>query len=267
VPSDARHELFGADPNDFVAARDQLARDLRAAGDKDEAAAIKKLRRPTVLVWALNQVSRADPDALGALLEASRAARTAQEQVLGGAEGDVLRDAVNARRRASARVLAAARDVIDRSGRASATHERELETALNAVVASERLTDALERGELTTVESGDAEASDDLLASLSASAAIARPRLRAVQDKERVPSPRLRAAQEKLERHRAEAEAAAAELRDAEHALKTAEAAFARAERDLTAAQRSADAARKVFDRAEQAQARSEEAVAALEGE
>jgi hypothetical protein len=213
----------------------------------------------------LNQVPRTDPDAVATLVRASNDARTAQEQVLGGADGDLLRDAVNARRHAAAHVVRAARGVIDSSGRSGAAHERELESVLNTIVASDRLTAEFERGELTTLEGSDEDAADDLLANLSASAAIARPRLRAVQEEERAPSPRLRNAQEKLERHRAEADAAGADLREAERALKAAEAAAARADRELTAARRAAEAARKAYDRAEHAQARSEEAVAALE--
>src|SRR5262249_38111386 len=61
IPESA-HALFALDPNDFVTARDQRARELRKEGEKDEAAAVKALRRPTVPVWALNQVARQRPE-------------------------------------------------------------------------------------------------------------------------------------------------------------------------------------------------------------
>ncbi len=95
----SRSDLFTVAPDEFVAARDQLARDLRAAGDKEEAAAVKGLRRPAVPVWALNQVARSDPQAIRELLAASEDARGAQHDVLDGAEADVLRAALARRRR------------------------------------------------------------------------------------------------------------------------------------------------------------------------
>ena len=64
-------DLYELDPKDFVAGRDQLARDLRADGDKDGAKAVKGLRRPSIPIWALNQVARQQPDVVEALVQAS----------------------------------------------------------------------------------------------------------------------------------------------------------------------------------------------------
>jgi chromosome segregation ATPase len=265
VEPGARQDLFGVDPNEFVAMRDRLAKELRASGAKDEANEVKALRRPTVLIWALNQVSRHDTDALSALVEASRAARDAQEEVLAGAEGGVLRDAVTARRHAISAVVAAARRAIEASGRSAEAQERELDSALNAIVGSARLTEQLERGELTTLDSDDADESSDLLASLAGSVG-AKPsaKARARETAKATSSPRLRNAQEKLERHRADADEAAGRLREAEHAVKHAQTALTRAERDLAAAQRERERVQAVHARARDAVARDEEAVARL---
>src|SRR3954454_2663894 len=78
VTADSRHALFGVAPEEFVAARDALVRELKDAGAKADAAEIKRLRRPSVAVWALNQVSRTNPDAVHRLLVASATARDAQ---------------------------------------------------------------------------------------------------------------------------------------------------------------------------------------------
>ena len=59
---EARSHLFAVKLEEFVAERDRLAAQLKAAGDKTGAAALKKLARPTVNVWALNQVARFDRD-------------------------------------------------------------------------------------------------------------------------------------------------------------------------------------------------------------
>ncbi len=260
----ARHALFGVDPNEFIAERDQLVRELRATGEKGDAAAVKALRRPTIPMWALNQVSRTDSDALGALVDASRAARTAQDQVLGGAEGSVLREAVARRREAAATVVAAARRVIDASGRSSDAHARDLENVLNTIVGSELLTARLHDGELVTIESDDGGESAGLLGSLSVSVP---PRARQpARSAKSAPWVQLCKAQEKLARHRGEADSAATQLRAAEQAVTEAESGVTRAERELASARRARDAAARIAGRARHAVARSEDAVRDLEG-
>jgi hypothetical protein len=256
-----RHDLFAVAPEEFVAARDQLVRELRAAGDKDEAADVKRLRRPAVPVWALNQVASADPRAVHELLDASADARTAQDEVLAGADADVLRAALARRKQALAAVSRAARDVLDASGRPGDAHVRDVESALNTIVASERLGEDLRRGELTTIDA-DEDAGDDLLSNLSASVEDRPARSRMPS---RVPSRGLRNAREKLEQHRTEAVEAADRLVEAEREVADAEAAVARAERDLAAARRAHHAAQQTAARADQAVARSEDAVARLE--
>ncbi len=81
-------ELYVATPPEFVARRDHLAAQARAAGDGALAAAIKALRRPTVGAWYLNVASRAGLRSLRDLLALGDSLRTASE------EGDfvVLRD-------------------------------------------------------------------------------------------------------------------------------------------------------------------------------
>lgn len=65
---DARLDaLYAGPPEEFVAGRDALARDVAAAGDAVGSARIKKLRRPTVAGWAVNQVARAHAEEVGAL--------------------------------------------------------------------------------------------------------------------------------------------------------------------------------------------------------
>ena len=46
---------------EFVPARDQLARQLRAAGDREAARQVASLRRPSISAWAANQLAQAAP--------------------------------------------------------------------------------------------------------------------------------------------------------------------------------------------------------------
>ena len=49
-------QLYGLPLEEFTKARDAEARRLRAEGDKDAAAAVKALEKPTKAAWAINQV-------------------------------------------------------------------------------------------------------------------------------------------------------------------------------------------------------------------
>jgi hypothetical protein len=90
--------LYGADLEDFVGARDALAKKLRAEGDREGAAAVKKLPKPTRAAWAVNRLARERPDEVQALVDAGEALAGAQEQLLDGADAAVLRGAAEAAR-------------------------------------------------------------------------------------------------------------------------------------------------------------------------
>ena len=95
--------LYALPPEEFVAARNALARTL----PKPEAAEVRKLRRPSVVAWAINQAVRRSPALVAALLDAGEALRAAQEAaVTGGGGGAALREATAARRDAVRRLAA-----------------------------------------------------------------------------------------------------------------------------------------------------------------
>ena len=80
--------LYGLAPVEFVAARNQLAKELRSSGHRDLAEQIMSLRRPTVLAGEMNRVLRLEPDLVDTLLAAALALRSGQLHLLAG-------DAVN----------------------------------------------------------------------------------------------------------------------------------------------------------------------------
>ena len=103
----------------FVATRDQLARRLRAAGDRATARQVAGLRRPPVSAWAANQLAHAAPNAVAELLEAGAALRQAQQDALAGQPGAArqLRTAT-AHLRAAITRLSARAETLAGSGRA-----------------------------------------------------------------------------------------------------------------------------------------------------
>jgi hypothetical protein len=203
-------ELFGLDPTDFVAARDELARELRQQGDKDAAKAVKAMRRPPVPVWALNQVARDAPDAVDALIAAGAEAQSAK--------GETVREALAERRQRLHDVVRAARSIIECSGRSADPHELNLTSALSTILGSERLSNDFRAGHLTEVADDAAE-----IEWPDVSATPVPPR----------PSRELVKAREEVERRHAAVDDAAARVTDAQRALADAQQALARAEEDV----------------------------------
>ena len=112
---EAGRELYGLDPDQFTAARNALAKQLRTDGDKAEAALVAKLRRPPATAWALNRVVRERPGVVDAVLDAGADLRVATESAL---EGDAsrLRTAQAWERRAVDNAASAAAAVLTAAG-------------------------------------------------------------------------------------------------------------------------------------------------------
>lgn len=110
--------LYGLSPGEFVTARGELAKALRAEGRRTEAATVAKLPKPSVAAWAVNQVVRTQRADVRALWAAGDAVVAAQAGVLAGDAGrDELRSAVEAERSALSPLAQAARGLMTAPGR------------------------------------------------------------------------------------------------------------------------------------------------------
>jgi hypothetical protein len=79
-------ELYRERPEEFVATRDELVKELRADGDRDGAERLKRLRRPTATAWLINRVALDSPELLDGFAAASGAVEEAQTRALEGDE-------------------------------------------------------------------------------------------------------------------------------------------------------------------------------------
>lgn len=129
-------DLEDVAPEDFVAARDALAKELKAAGKVAEAAEVKKRRKPTVQQWVASQVRRHHDDAVDALRDASAAVAAAQEAVITKGDREGLRTATAERKAAIKKVGVAIDQVLARNGRPS-THRDEILAVIEAEVTAE----------------------------------------------------------------------------------------------------------------------------------
>ena len=74
-------QLYDLPPGEFTAARNALAKALRAEGQRDDADRVAKLRRPTIAAWAINQAVRHHRDRVDALVDAGAQVGRAQRWV------------------------------------------------------------------------------------------------------------------------------------------------------------------------------------------
>jgi hypothetical protein len=129
-------ELADLPPEDFVAARDALAKQLKAEGKVTDAAEVKKLKKPTVQAWIADQVRRHHDDAVDALRAATAAVGAAQEAAITSGDRDALREATAGRKDALRDVGRAVEQVLARNGRPAA-HKDEILATIEAAVTAE----------------------------------------------------------------------------------------------------------------------------------
>jgi hypothetical protein len=140
--------LYGLPPEEFVAARDQLARQLRKDGDGVAARRVGGLRRPTVAAWAVNQAARRRPELVTDLIEAGERLRQAQRRALSGLRGGALRTAGAERRTAVERLVAEATGILEENGRSPDAHRDAIAATLQAASVDEAIAAVVRAGTL-----------------------------------------------------------------------------------------------------------------------
>ncbi|MBP1636144.1 MAG: hypothetical protein H6Q10_2718 [Acidobacteria bacterium] len=121
--------LYELPLDEFVAARDQLARELRG----EDARTLRALAKPNVVAWALNQLYWSARPVYGQLVEATARLREAQASGLLGKPSD-LRGASAAHREALSAALKESVAILGRAGHeASPDTARSLTAAFEAV--------------------------------------------------------------------------------------------------------------------------------------
>jgi hypothetical protein len=109
------NRLYGLPPEEFTAERNALAAELRREGDGAGAEAVKRLRKPTAAASAVNQLVRAEPDLVEALMGAGGELRQAHRQAASGRGAAQLRAAAESERAAVDALVSRAREVLGRA--------------------------------------------------------------------------------------------------------------------------------------------------------
>ena len=135
--------LFEGELDDFIARRDALVRELKKT-DKDAAAAVKALRKPSVVMWGVNQVARQHPEAVDDLVRAAGEVRVNQAKAVQGKDTGLLRSSTNDWRN---RVRALAAEVAKLTG---PQHRDDAAATFEAASANEALAEVLKAGRMLT---------------------------------------------------------------------------------------------------------------------
>jgi len=135
-------ELYRLPPEQFTAARDALAKRLRRDGDREGAADVAALRRPSVAAWLVNRLAEQSPDLLTQLVDLGPELARAQT----GSDAAALRE-LGAQRHAL--VEAVSGTAVEAGGRpVSAAVREEVHATLDAALADPASAAAVRSGRL-----------------------------------------------------------------------------------------------------------------------
>ncbi|WP_432021072.1 hypothetical protein [Streptomyces sp. 1222.5] len=139
-------ELYALAPGVFTAARDERAQAARAAGDRELAEQIRRLRRPTLSAWASNLLVRDQPDEAQRLVHLGEMLRRAHQDL----DGEQLRE-LSAQQHQVTRALARqAGQLTARAGQPISDDTRqEVQDTLHAVLADPDAARQWAKGRLT----------------------------------------------------------------------------------------------------------------------
>ncbi|NYV73344.1 hypothetical protein HW445_03205, partial [Streptomyces sp. UH6] len=125
-------ELYGARPEEFTAVRDERAARARKEGDRELAARIKALRRPSLSAWACNLLVRERREETRPLLRLGEALRQAHLDL----DGAALRELSRQQHLLVAALARQAVELTERAGhRVGEGAREEVEATLRAVLA------------------------------------------------------------------------------------------------------------------------------------
>jgi hypothetical protein len=141
-------DLYGLPLEEFTRARNELARRLKRAHQGDAAASVQALRKPGLVAWTANRLSRSEPGLVETLLAAGESLRETQTRALSGqaAVADV-NAAAAAERAAVQELVAAARELL--GPRATPALVERLSQTLRGAAIDEEARGLVQRGRLT----------------------------------------------------------------------------------------------------------------------
>ena len=246
--------LYGADLDEFISTRTRLTKELKKDGASEAAAEVASARKPVVSAWAVNQLARRHRRDVDLLLDAGHRLREAQSSLFGGSGQQEFAAARRAQQTALARLVKAARALVEERGGASQSTVEQIGETLRAAAVSEEGRERLALGRFERPLSFEGF---DVLAGLAPPETQARPKTRKSTRRDRTRDVRVREDEERVReqdkriREREARLAARAAVREAKAAVREAETAQREREREAEKAEREAERLRAATEDAE----------------
>jgi hypothetical protein len=144
---EAASRLYAAPAADFIASRNELAKQLKAAGDQLGSTRLKALRKPTVAAWLTNLLARERPDQLDDLLALGDEFREATADL----DGERLRELTPKRHKLLDQLAKEAAGLAKGEGqKISADVGQKLRETLDAALVDPAAGEAVREGRLTS---------------------------------------------------------------------------------------------------------------------
>ncbi|MFI5736503.1 hypothetical protein ACIA49_40680 [Kribbella sp. NPDC051587] len=144
---EAADQLYASPAADFIATRNELAKELKADGDQLASTRLKALRKPTVAAWVANLVAHHAPDDLDDLIALGDEFREATADM----DGDRLRELTPKRHQLLDKLVKEAGRLAKEAGqKVSADVTQKLRETLDAALVDPAAGDAVREGRLSS---------------------------------------------------------------------------------------------------------------------
>lgn len=208
VPDEEIRRLYRLPPEEFTAARNALAKELRKEKKAEAAQEVQALAKPSPSAWAVNALFEREPQKMEELAAAGRHARAAQGEAVSGRGAAALKEALQTARRLSDDLRWEAGRILAERGRPPSREVLErISASLQALAFSPAAEEAAARGWL---EDDLEPPGFEVLAGLAVSSApvvdLEARRQARQKEAEKAPEPERPAGKEKKEKKDAEQE-------------------------------------------------------------
>jgi hypothetical protein len=144
---EAADQLYASPAADFIAMRNELAKELKADGDQLASTRLKALRKPTVAAWVANLIAHHAPDDLDDLIALGDEFREATADL----DGDRLRELTPKRHQLLDKLVKEAGRLAKEAGqKVSADVTQKLRETLDAALVDPAAGDAVREGRLSS---------------------------------------------------------------------------------------------------------------------
>ena len=108
--------LYALPLDEFTRERDELAKRLRKDGDRDAAAEVKALKKPSIAAWAVNQVQRDRPDEVRELIDVTEELHRVYEKLSSAGARERLEEAAEMQRKLIRSLVRCAAQLLEAGG-------------------------------------------------------------------------------------------------------------------------------------------------------